>query len=139
MQIVHNDFLQLICGSLLLAGCSWACGFAVGLLSRRTLWVSVASSCVACSFCFVRFREPSLSRFCLYLFLLPAIWGIRQVLRSIRINLAPAILLAIAITTSLVLLERSKSLWTLNWWLVWPAWYLVVATARGPGRNAGQN
>lgn len=125
----HDDLLPLVCGGLLLTGCSWACGFVIGSLSRRTLWVSIASSCLACSFCFLRFREPSLTRFCLFLFLLPAIWGIRQALRSIRISLVLTILLAIAITASLILLSHSKSLWTLNWWLVWPAWYVVAASA----------
>jgi hypothetical protein len=125
----HVDFLQAVCGCLLLVACSWACGFVTGLLSRRTLWVSIASSCLACLFCFARFREPSLSRFCLFLFVLPAILGLCQAMRSIRINLAVAIFLAIAITTSLILLSLSKSLWTLNWWLIWPAWYLVEASA----------
>src|SRR5256885_12018580 len=36
-------------------------------LSRRTLWVSLTACCMACSFCLVRFRVESLSRFCLLL------------------------------------------------------------------------
>jgi hypothetical protein len=128
-QVIHDGFLQLLWGGLLLVGCSWACGFVLGSLSRRTLWVSIASSCFACSFCFVRFREPSLSRLCLFLFLLPAICGISQALRSIRINLALAIFLALAITTFMILLSNSKSLWTSNWSLLWPAWYIVATSA----------
>jgi hypothetical protein len=135
---IHEGFLQLICPGLLLIGCSWACGFVMGSLSRRTLWVSIASSCFACLFCLVRFREPSLSRLCLFLFLLPAIWGVRQALRLIRINLALAIFLAIAITTLMILPSNSRGLWTLNWSLVWPAWY-IVAMAQGAGRTAGRN
>jgi hypothetical protein len=135
---IHEGFLQLLCRSLLLIGCSWACGFVMGSLSRRTLWVSIASSCFACLFCLVRFREPSLSRLCLFLFLLPAIWGVRQALRLIRINLALAIFLAIAITTLMILPSNSRGLWTLNWSLVWPAWY-IVATAQGVGRTVGRN
>ncbi len=139
-QVIHGGFLQLLCGALLLVGCSWACGFVMGSLSRRTLWVSIASSCFACSFCLVRFREPSLSRLCLFLFLLPAICGIRQALRSIRINLALAIFLAIAITSFLILLSNSKSLWALNWSLVWPAWYIVAtSTPRGQRSWNGRN
>lgn len=139
-QGFHGDLLPLVCGCLLLTGCSWACGFVIGSLSRPTLWVSVASSCLACSLCFLRFREPSLTRFCLFLFLLPAIWGVRQALRSIRLSLPLAIPLAIAITTSLILLSQNKSLWTLNWWLVWPAWYIVAASsARGPKSWNGLN
>ena len=135
---IHEDFLQLLCRGLLLIGCSWACGFVMGSLSRWTLWVSIASSCFPCLFCLVRFREPSLSRLCLFLFLLPAIWGVRQALRLIRINLAFAIFLAIAITTLMILPSNSKGLWTLNLSLVWPAWY-IVATAQGAGRKVGRS
>jgi len=137
-QAIHEGFLQLLCRGLLLIGCSWACGFVMGSLSRRTLWVSIAASCLPCLFCLVRFREPSLSRLCLFLFLLPAIWGVRQALRLIRINLAFAIFLAIAITALTILPSNSKSLGTLNWLLVWPAWY-IVATAQGDGRKVGRN
>ena len=137
-QAIHEGFLQLLCRGLLLIGCSWACGFVMGALSRWTLWVSIASSCFPCLFCLVRFREPSLSRLCLFLFLLPAIWGVRQALRLIRINLAFAIFLAIAITTLMILPSNSRGLWTLNWSLVWPAWY-IVATAQGAGRKVGRS
>jgi hypothetical protein len=137
-QSIHEGFFQLLCCGLLLIGCSWACGFVMGSLSRRTLWVSIASSCFACLFCLLRFREPSLSRLCLFLFLLPAIWGGRQALRLIRINLALAIFLATAITTLMILPSNSRGLWTLNWSLVWPAWY-IVATAQRTGRQVGQS
>jgi uncharacterized RDD family membrane protein YckC len=59
-------------------------------------------------------------------------------LRSIRITLALAIFLAIAITTLMILPSNSSGLWTLNWSLVWPAWY-IVATAQGAGRTVGRN
>ena len=134
---IHEGFFQLLCRGLLLIGCSWACGFVMGSLSRRTLWVSIASSCFACLFCLLRFREPSLSRLCLFLFLLPAIWGVRQALRLIRINLALAIFLATAITTLMILPSNSRGLWTLNWSLVWPAWY-ILATAQA-GRKVGRS
>jgi len=135
---IHEGFLQLLCRGLLLIGCSWACGFVLGSIAQRTLWVSIASSCFACLFCLVQFREPSLSRLCLFPFLLPASWGVRQALRLIRINLALAIFLAIAITTLMILPSNSRGLWTLNWSLVWPAWY-IVATAQGAGRTVGRN
>ena len=135
-QTIHEGFLQLLCSGLLLIGCSWSCGFVMGSLSRRTLWVSIASSCFACLFCLVRFSEPSLPRLCLFLFLAPAIWGVRQGLRLVRIDLALAILLAIAITTLMILPSNSSGVWTLNWAVLWPAWYLVV-TARGNGRRVG--
>ena len=131
---IHEALLHLVCLVLLLIGCSWSCGFAVGSMSRRTLWVSIASSCVACLFCLARFREPSLSSRCLFLFLLPAIWGVRQALRSIRINRASAIFLAIAITTPMTLSSNGRNIWSLNWLLIWPAWY-IVAISQGNGRK----
>jgi len=137
-QTIYEGLIQLLCSGLLLIGCSWSCGFVAGSLSRRTLWASIASSCFACLFCLVRFREPSLSRLCLFLFLVPAIWGVRQGLRLIRINLALAIFLAIAITTLMILPSNSRGLWTLNWSMLWPAWYIVV-TARGNGRKVGRS
>lgn len=127
---IYEGLLPLLCGGLLLIACSWACGFVMGSISPRTLWAGIASCCVACLFCFVRFREPSLSRFCLFLFILPAIWGVRGALRSTRINLAFAVSLAVAITTFVVFLANSKGLWTLNWSLVWPVWYIVVTAQR---------
>ena len=136
---IYQGFLQLLCRGLLLIACSWACGFVLGSLSRRTLWLSIASSCFACSFCLARFREPSLSRLCLFVFLPPAICGIRQALRSIRINWALAVLLASTITTFVILLSNSKSLWSLNWSLVWPGWYIVATTMRGPRGWSGRN
>ena len=126
---------KLLCTGLLLVGCSWACGFAIGSLSRRTLWVSAASSLIACSFCFGRFNETSLSRFCLFLFLFPAIWGIRHALRPIRIHSAFAIFLATAMTSLLIYLLSSRSPWTLNWALAWPAWYVVATSARREPRE----
>jgi hypothetical protein len=57
-------------------------------------------------------------------------------LRLIRIDLALAIVLAIAITTLMILPSNSRGLWTLNWSVLWPAWYIVV-TARGNGRTVG--
>lgn len=130
----YEGFLQLLCRGLLLIACSWACGFVMGSISPRTLWAGIASSCLVCLFCFGRFREPSLSRFCLFLFVLPAIWGVREAVRSIRINLAFAVSLAIAITTLAILPPNSKSLWTLNWSLVWPAWYIVRTAQRTSGQ-----
>jgi hypothetical protein len=135
---IREGLLQLLCRGLLLIGCSWAYGFVMGSLSRRTLWVSIASSCFACLFCMVRFREPSLSSLCLFIFLLPAICGVRQALRLIQVTLALAIFLAIAMTTLAILPPNSTGLWTLNWSLVWPAWY-IVATAQGAGRTVGRN
>jgi hypothetical protein len=135
---IHEVFLQLLCRGLLLIACSWACGFVTGSISPPTLWAGIASSCFACLFCFARFREPSLSRFCLFLFLVPAIWGVREALRSIRINFVLAVFMAIAVTALMILLSNGKGLWTLRWSVVWPAWY-IVATAQRAGRQVGES
>jgi len=67
------------------------------------------------------------------LFLVPAIWGVRQGLRVTRIKLGSAIVLG-AIVTALMIVAWSKGgLWVLNWALLWPTWYMV-ATARIDGR-----
>jgi len=77
-QTPTSQLLLLICQIFLLIGCSWTGGFVMGSLSRRTLWVSVALCCSPCLFCLARFRVESLPRVCLLLFLLPAVWGVRQ-------------------------------------------------------------
>jgi hypothetical protein len=123
---IDEAFISLFCRGLLLIGGSWVCGYVVGSVSRKTLWMSIVSCCFPCLFCLERFREPSLSKFCLFLFLLPAVWGVHHALRLTRINLSLAILLAIAITTLTMLPTNSRGVWFLNWSLVWPAWYLVV-------------
>jgi hypothetical protein len=131
---IHEGLFPLLSCSLLLIACSWTCGFVVGSLSRRTLWGSIAATCVPCLFCLARFREPSLPRLCLFLFLLPAIWGVRQAWRSARIHLPFAILLAIAITALVIFPLSSKGTCTLSWSLIWPAWYIVATSPAGNGR-----
>jgi hypothetical protein len=56
-------------------------------------------------------------------------------LRSTRISVALAIFAAIAITTLMILASNSRGLWTLNWSVLWPAWYIVV-TVRGNGQKS---
>ncbi|HZE26374.1 MAG TPA: hypothetical protein VE083_03260 [Terriglobales bacterium] len=122
----------LACRVFLLIGWSWTGGFVVGSVSRQTLWVSIASGCFPCLFCLARFREESLSRLCLLLFLAPAILGVRQGVRIIRIKMGSAIVLAMAVTALVIPARSGMGPWMLNWGLIWPAWYMV-ATARKPG------
>jgi hypothetical protein len=128
----QDELLPWLSQLLLLIGCSWASGFAVGSVSRRTLWVSIVSSCLPCLFCLARFRVESLSRFCLLLFLAPAIWGVSQGVRVIRIKLGPSIILAVSVTVLMLPTWASPRIYNLA--LIWPAWYLVV-TALGDGRK----
>src|SRR5271154_6185640 len=85
--------LVLLCQAILLIGWSWTGGFVVGSLSRRTLWASTLLCYSPCLFCLSRFRVESLSRFCLLLFLVPAVWGVHQGLRISRMKLSWAIAL----------------------------------------------
>jgi hypothetical protein len=127
---VGPGFLLLVCNVLLLAGWSWTGGFVVGSLSRRTLWVSAALSFLPCLFCLERFRIVSLSRFCLLLFLPPAIWGVFHGLRIGRIKFGAAIVLAVALTALTIPTWGSRGPWIPNWALSWPAWYLVAIAWR---------
>jgi hypothetical protein len=124
----------LVCKILLLIGWSWAGGFVVGSVSRRTVWVSAALCVLPCMFCLSRFNMESLSRFCLLLFLPPAIWGAHRGLRRIQIKLSSAIVLALTLTALTIPTWSSEGPWIPNWALSWPAWYLV-ATARRHGRE----
>jgi hypothetical protein len=113
-------FWPLVGRLFLLVAWSWTGGFVVGSLSRRTLWVSIAAVCSPCLFCLARFRESSLPSICLLLFLAPGIVGVFQGLHITRIKLHWAIILAIAITTVMILMGK------ISWVLVWPAWYMAA-------------
>jgi hypothetical protein len=75
-QLAQEDFLLFLCQVVLLLIWSWAVGFVVGSVSRRTLWVSIVVSLIPCVRCLSMFHEASLSRLCLLLFLPPAILGV---------------------------------------------------------------
>jgi hypothetical protein len=130
---IGPGFWLLACNLLLLIGWSWTGGFVMGSVSRRTVWMSAALSFWPCVFCFARFRVESLSRFCLFLFLLPAIWGVHRGLRITRIRLRSAIVLAVAVTVLTIPTWSSKGSWIPNWALSWPAWYLVATASRHGG------
>lgn len=117
---------------LVLLICSWSAGFTVESLSRRTFAVSAISCFLPCLFCLMRFHHPSPTRFCLLLFLLPAIAGVRFSRRAGAISRRWAVPLALAATISMAVLAEREHLWVLNWVLIGPAWYLVVLAAR-PG------
>ena len=106
--------------------CSWTIGFTVDSLSRRTFVVSAVCCFLPCLFCLLRFHHQSLPRLCLFLFLPPAIAGIRFSRRTGAITRRWAVTLAVAATISLAVLAACGNVWILNWVLVGPAWYLVV-------------
>jgi hypothetical protein len=135
-----NSGVSLLLGKfLLLAAWSWTGGFVMGSVSRRTLWVSALLSLLPCCFCLARFRIEDLSRFCLLLFLLPAIQGVHQGLRMTRLTLRSAMLLASATILLTVLLWIRTGPSILSLALSWPAWYLVAtaSTKRQTGEQHG--
>ena len=125
--------LPLVGQALLLIGWSWSGGYVVGRVSRRTVWMSAVACCSPCLFCLARFHVLSLPRFCLLLFVLPAIWGVRQGLRRTRIRLSS--MLVFTLTLMLLMVAPwhsggqrwwSPRSWILDAMLIWPAWYLVA-------------
>jgi hypothetical protein len=130
--VSEAGLLALICNALLLVGWAWTGGFVVGSMSRRTVWVSVLACVSPCLFCLSRFRETSLSRLCLLLFLLPAIWGVRWGLKRARIRLSCAMGLAVGVTALMIPMWHGKSVPLFNFALMWPTWYMVM-TARRTG------
>ena len=135
---VGPGFMLLLCNVLLLIGWSWTGGFVVGSVSRRTVRASAVLSFLPCVFCLARFRVESLSRFCLLLFLLPAIWGVRRGLHIAQIKLRSALILAVLITVLTIPTWSSNGSWIPNWALSWPAWYLVATVWRGPTAKEGE-
>jgi hypothetical protein len=135
---MRSGLLLLFCQAVVLCGCAWAGGFVIGWLSRPTLWATAALCYAPCLFCLSRFRVESLSRFCLLLFLLPAIWGVRQGLRISRMKLCSAILLALTITVLMVPAGNANGQhwWTATWVLILPAWYLVATAIKPSGFTA---
>jgi hypothetical protein len=134
---VRHGLVPLMCQVFLLVAWSWTGGFVVGSVSRRTLWVSAVLCASPCLFCLARFRIESLSRFCLLLFLLPAIVGVRQGMSIIRIKSGPAIVLAVALAGLMIANSSNRGPTVASAALIWPAWY-IVATARRPDREPGR-
>jgi hypothetical protein len=136
-QLMTSALLALICRGLLLIGFSWTCAHVAGSLSRRTVWITAMLCCSPCLFCLERFRVPHLSRYCLLLFLAPALLGAWQSWRDSRVNLRSAVIMALGLTLLMFLVwsnsgQRwwSPGPWILNGTLIWPAWYLVATAYR---------
>jgi hypothetical protein len=130
----HEGFALLLCHIFLLITWSWTSGFTLGSLSPRTLWLNAAVYCFLALYFADHFRKMSISRFSPFLFLIPAIWGIRQGMRTVLLRVTPAFLLAATITVLMISAWTNNALWVLNWLLLCPAWFLV-ATARRSGTH----
>ncbi len=133
----QEGFLLLLCQVLLLIAWSWTGGFVVGAVSRRTLWVSAALALCPCISCLVRFREASLSRLCVLLFIPPAILGIRRGLRRVQIKPGRAFAIAAMVTALTLCAWMNNALWILNWALIGPAWYIAWSGGKTWLRSSG--
>jgi hypothetical protein len=125
----NEGFLLLLCHVFLMLAWSWAAGFIVGSTSRRTVWASAVLCSVPILFYWPGFQQGFLPRLSVILFLVPGILGVKSGLRTSNINLSIAVLLAVAVTVSMISAWSNAALWYLNWLLILPPWYLV-ATAR---------
>jgi hypothetical protein len=126
----QEDFPLLLCHIALLTIWAWTGGFVVGFVSRRTLWVSVIAGLAPCAFCLTRFHYVELSRFCLLLFVLPALLGLLQGLRLVRVKPGAAAALAMVATALMIWAWTGGALWVFNWALILPAWYIVLLARR---------
>jgi hypothetical protein len=133
----QEGFLLLLCQVLLLIAWSWTGGFVVGSISRRTLWVSAVFALCPCICCLVRFRETSLSRLCVLLFIPPAILGIRQGLGRVSIKPGCAFAVAAMITALTLCAWMNNAFWILNWVLIGPAWYIAWSGGKTWLRSSG--
>ena len=110
---------------------AWMAGFAMGAISRRTLWASALGCCAPCLFCLSEWPGHGVSGLQLLLFVLPAIWGVRRGRQGSRLALGWALFLAA--TALLALVMWSKDGWHFRMYgcaLLWPGWYLVMAACR---------
>jgi hypothetical protein len=128
-----SAIVVLLWQALLLIGWSWTGGFVVGSVSKRTLWTSTVLCYAPCLFCWSKFHSESISRFCLFLFLLPAVWGAHRGCQISKIKFSSALLIAVALTLMIAPTWNSPRLQTLSpqnilmtWALSIPAWYLVL-------------
>jgi hypothetical protein len=125
----HEGYLLFLCHFFLLIAWSWSIGYIVGSISRRTLWASAALSLlpIGC-LCIVPSATPL--KACLFLFLLPAVFGVRVGISNAGISLRSASLLALITTVLMISAWSSGALWTLNWALICPSWYLAAIAWR---------
>ena len=111
---------------LLLLCWAWMAGFAVGAISRRTLWASALACCVPCAFCLSEWPGSWTTAPRLFLFLAPALWGVACGRQKVQLRFEWAVFLAATAMAVPLMLDKG------GWYglgLLWPGWFLL-ATAR---------
>jgi len=132
-QGLGSDGMRLLlCRIVLLTILAWSCGFAVGMISRRTLWASIAACFLPCLFCLSRFDMPHQSPLSLLLFMPFALWGARQGLRQLRLRLSSAITLAVAATVLTIVGWPGP--WIFMLALIWPGGFMVATARKRPAK-----
>ena len=130
----NEGFPLLFCHIYLLLAWSWCGGYIVGSISRRTLWASATLSVIPTLHSLNMYPSHSLPRLCLFLFFLPAVFGVYWGSRNVHISFRTASLLALTMTVLMICAWSNNALWILNWALILPAWYLVAAAWRSSRR-----
>jgi len=136
----------LVCYSVLLGCWSWTSGFALGSLSRRTIWVNGALFCIVwlifsgAVHAIPSLRLRSVPKLPTVLFLLPFIGGVHRGLRPGTPGLRQAIFFAAAIASLTAVAVGSGRWWRGGSWQIvlalslipsWPSWYmLAIANTR---------
>ena len=128
----ERGYGSVLCAALLMLSWAWTSGFVVGSLSGKTRGVSGILCAIPCLSCVLRFHDPSLSRLCVLLFLLPAVVGAVQGVRRARWSHRTALTLAIAMTALMLVWG---GMYMRNWFLFLPAWWLVAHAERSELSN----
>jgi hypothetical protein len=141
---------SLVCGSLVLVAWSWGAGFALGSLSRKTIWVNGALFYLVWLFGLLLlvgapqaaykelqggwYRTVFPVTLQTVLFLLPSVWGLHQGLRLGTLRARQTILLAAAMA-SMIAMETWTASWAGGWpkarllplaLVTWPTAYVIV-------------
>jgi hypothetical protein len=130
---VTASLLGISLSKILLLICwGWMAGFAVGAISRHTLWASALACCAPCLICLSEWPGDWFSAARLFLFLAPAAWGVAAGRQKMRLSLGWAVFLAATAMAVPLMLDKG------GWYglgLLWPGWFLV-AKARWVGEPA---
>jgi hypothetical protein len=131
MPTGHEGFAMWGCQVLLVAAWSWSAGHTVGSISPRTLW----ASCVLAAVPFLFFFCWPFYRLYFFLFLPPAIGGASLAWRRFRLQLYPALFMALAVTVLMISAWANDALWVANWALLLPIWHVVLNSWRSSSHS----
>ena len=120
LGIALSKILLLICWA-------WMAGFAVGAISRQTLWASALACCAPCLFCLSKWPGDWVSTSRLLWFLAPALCGVAAGRRRVRLGVGWAVFLAGTAMLVPLMLDKGGCY---GLGLLWPGWFLVARARR---------